>query len=303
MVYYARSSRSRKSYGTKRRGTYSRARRSLYGRKSSTRPRFATVSYKRDVETKYSDKALLGDGGLMKDVGLTSLGAIGWSGTSTTWRETNLAGNTSVGGPSPGAQDLLKGIGQGTTATTRVGNKITAKCLKIKVTMVAGYITNSSTSLSNGQYGESSIDTTAGVLNQYMRTTYRVLVVKDTQVNSTDAEITYDMVMETDGSGVGTGTPGGIHAEQKIANMGRFKVLADKVVNLDADDPMKTMKMNLYKLGNVRYNGPTGTALTDKGIYVIWAAFIMGKTDTSFSTPDPTLSQVVVSSRLCFTDD
>lgn len=303
MVYYARSSRARKSFGTKRRGTYSRARRSLYGRKSSARPRFATVGYKRDIETKYSDKAILGDGGLMKDVGLTSLGSIGWSGTSTTWKETSLADATAVGGPSPGAQDLLKGIGQGSTVTTRIGNKITAKCLKIRVTMVAANITNSSTAAANAQHGESSIDTAAGVLNQYLRTTYRVLVVKDTQVNSTDSEITYDMVMETNATGVGTGTPGGIHAEQKIANMGRFKVLADKTVNLDADDPMKTIKMNLYKLGSVRYNGPTGTALTDKGIYVIWAAFTMGKTDTSFSTPDPTLSQIVVSSRLCFTDD
>ena len=54
------------------------------------------------------------------------------------------------------------------------------------------------------------------------------------------------------------------------------------------------------QLGNVRYNGPSGTALTDKGLYVVWAAFVMGSNVASNFTDLPS---PVGHSRLCFTDD
>ena len=84
--------------------------------------------------------------------------------------------------------------------------------------------------------------------------------------------------------------------------MGRFIVLEDKVFTLDSDTPQKTIPflINGSSIGNVRYNGPAESALTDKGVYVIWAAFVMGYTGTlnEIEVPSP-----VGHSRLCFIDD
>ena len=47
-------------------------------------------------------------------------------------------------------------------------------------------------------------------------------------------------------------------------------------------------------------NGPSNTALTDKGLYVVWAAFVMGYNGgaTPILMPSP-----VGHSRLCFSDE
>ena len=48
----------------------------------------------------------------------------------------------------------------------------------------------------------------------------------------------------------------GVHAELNVDNMGRFMILEDTLVQLTADDPVKTMRFNLpgSKVGSVRYN-------------------------------------------------
>jgi len=66
----------------------------------------------------------------------------------------------------------------------------------------------------------------------------------------------------------------GIHSELNVDNMGRFVVLEDRRFTVDADSPQKTVpfKINSGHIGSVRYNGPSGTALTDKGVCVMFAA-------------------------------
>ena len=122
------------------------------------------------------------------------------------------------------------------------------------------------------------------------------MVVKDLQVNSTDAQITWSQVMD---SNLQTA---GIHSELNVDSMGRFVVLEDRLVTVDADDPQKTIQfmVSSSKIGSVRYNGPSENALTDKGIYVIWAAFVMGSL-----TPTNVIAcaSPVGHSRVCFTDD
>ena len=55
--------------------------------------------------------------------------------------------------------------------------------------------------------------------------------------------------------------------------MGRFVILSDQYIELSAENPQKTVKFVIpgSKVGSVRYNGPSDTALTDKGVYVIAA--------------------------------
>ena len=69
------------------------------------------------------------------------------------------------------------------------------------------------------QGGEAFATATANPRNEYLRTTYRMVIVKDMQVNSTDAQITWPQVFDT------TGTQAGVHSELNVDNMGRFIVL------------------------------------------------------------------------------
>lgn len=82
-------------------------------------------------------------------------------------------------------------------------------------------------------YGEAVVDDVANTLIQYLRTTYRVCIVRDLQVNSTATQVNWgDVFSNLDGTA-------GVHSELNIANMGRFRILMDKLVHLDADDPQK----------------------------------------------------------------
>jgi hypothetical protein len=276
------------------------ARRYGAARKPGWKPKFATVAYSRDVETKYSDKAIQGAG---TNTMTQASDAGGFGHTSTVWRTINFGGSNVPLGTY--VQDLFKGVPQDTTVNGRVGNKINVKCVKLKITATASHLRNTPVEAVMAQYGESVIVDDPSELRQYLRTTFRVLVVKDTQVNSQNNVIAYDDVMEVDPA---TGFAG-VHSELKIANMGRFKILTDKIFTLDADDPQKTLSLSYYNLGQVRYNAtqaatPPQTALTDVGLYVVFASWVQGGWNLPVANSDrfPVALPVNVSRRLCFTD-
>lgn len=195
------------------------------------------------------------------------------------------------------SNDMLKDVNTGATATTRIGNKIKVEYIKGAFTFTAAALSYSGSEPGADQGGEQApqYGVTTNVA-PYLRTTYRFVIVKDMQVNSTDTHIMWDHVFENE-------TTSGVHSELKVENMGRFIVLQDKTFTVDADDPQKTLpfKISGRSIGSVRYNGSTQAALTDKGVYVIWAAFVMGTRETTINQiniPSP-----VGHSRLCFTDD
>lgn len=279
--------------------------------------KFATVGYSRNVETKYHDKAI---GTLTKNMSktgsvtpgapeTTQAAAMGAFAESDRWFITSM--NTESSNPgSPGslyASDLMKGIGTGTTVTGRIGNKIRVKWMKIRYTVTAPYVNNTKSDADNAQYGESALNAKSveadGTLSQFVRATVRVMIVKDTQVNSTDEVIKWDDVMEScNGFGPDTGCTNGVHSELRISNMGRFQVLSDRTMELDADDPQKTKVVMLRGIGQVRYNGPGVNALTDQGIYVIWAVYCGGVLMTTLNPDYFKMAPVVVSRRIAFTD-
>ena len=136
---------------------------------------------------------------------------------------------------------------------------------------------------------------------QYLRTSWRIVIVKDTQSNSTDPNITWDQVF-ANGAVKSNEEVGGINSELNIGNMGRFVILSDQYIELSAENPQKTVKFVIpgSKVGSVRYNGPSDTALTDKGVYVIAANQSTGLY-TSATVAYPGLC--AVQSRFCFVDD
>lgn len=256
------------------------------------KPRFATVGYNRNVEKKYFDKTYSGNS-IEAQVGPNSTGPNnGYMYISNTWQNYNFANVTAA--PVSISNDMNKGLETGTTARTRVANKIKPMYYK-------GAMTFTAASLAQGRGAQNGevYATSGGTGSQYLRTTFRMVIVKDLQVNSTDPQIKWEQVFETN-----TNLSAGVHSELNVDNMGRFIVLEDKYFTLDADTPQKTCPFMIKgsSLGNVRYNGPSVTALTDKGIYIVFAAYVMGAaltvTAADIHLPDP-----VGHSRLCFTDD
>ena len=143
------------------------------------------------------------------------------------------------------------------------------------------------------------LDDVDGTLIQYLRTTFRVVIVRDLQVNSAASEVTWnDVFSNLNGTS-------GVHSELNVANMGRFSVLMDKLVYLDADNPQKTMPFIFRNLGRVRYNGPQAdgaqSALTDSGLYIVWACLSAGVSGTT-AAGNMSSKGVNVNSRMCFTD-
>ena len=149
------------------------------------------------------------------------------------------------------------------------------------------------------QGGEEVVNNTANGL-QYLRTSWRVVIVKDTQSNSTDPNITWDQVFS---SGVVKSNEevGGINSELNIGNMGRFIILKDMRCELSAERPQATVPFFISgsSVGEVRYNNDTINALTDKGIYIIAA----NQTTGTFNVTTTTIpGMCAVQSRFCFTD-
>ena len=258
-----------------------------------SRPRFATVGFARNVEKKYFDKTY------QSNVAATLTGQTsnprnnrGVTFISSTWGDYSFSGG--VSNASVISNDMLKGVLTGTTARSRIGNKVRVKYVKGAFTFNAACI---DAAVLRPQGGESfARPATAGNKSDYLRTGWRFVIVKDLQVNSTDTQVTWSQVFDT------TGLQAGVHSELNVDNMGRFMVLEDKIFTLDSDTPQKTCQFQIGggSIGNVRYNGAGSDALTDKGLYVVWAAFVMGYEGT---IDNVVLPSPVGHSRLCFTDD
>lgn len=301
---YGKSRKSARSY----RGSVSRNYRKPYSRMLKTAPytgrrgtyktglRFATVGFTRNVEKKYHDKTYQANS---KEAATGNSGGANQSNNgvgyvSDTWGSYSFNG---VESPGASSNDILKGLETGTTARTRVGNKIRGCYIKGSFTFTAALGSVGQMDPNLGQGGESTFGPLAVNRQPYVRTTFRMVIVKDLQVNSTDVNVRWEDVFEQ------SGKIGGVHSELNVDNMGRFIVLEDRIFDLDSDTPQKTVPFTIgaNKIGSVRYNGSGANALTDKGIYVIYAAFVMGTFSTDLNVIQ--LPSPVGHTRLCFSDD
>lgn len=306
MVGYGRfrkSSKVNRSY----RGKYRSSITSGYGSYSKGKKATYRGYYlgNKEVEKKYFDRVMAGSGSDAQVTG-TNVNDLnnGFMYGSSSWTAYDFATPTTT---SPVSNDLLKGLGQGTTTTSRIGNKVSARYIKGAITLTAAKLAGASTGETNGLQNGESLATPgiSAVVWEYLRTTFRVCIVKDLQVNSADSNIVWNDVFENGPSGV-SGEMGGVHAELRIANMGRFRVLSDQLIKTDAVSPQETVRFMVRgsQIGQVRYNGPGGGSLTDKGIYIIWAAYTAGVVGTVQSASSGMVQPgVTMHSRFCFTDN
>lgn len=287
-----------KGYATRRTAGLFSYRRRSYLRKVGNKyvSKKSRIGYKKSIEKKYNDRAIAagftqyGFGNANTTTTTNAITSVGFK--SSSWYGFNfnqpLASGTAI------TQDLTKGIGTGTSTTTRVGNKVKSVYIKGSITLTANQENNL-----DDQGGEEVVNNTNNGL-QYLRTSWRIVIVKDTQSNSTDPNITWDQVF-ANGTVKSNEEVGGINSELNIGNMGRFIILKDMRCELSADRPQATVPFFISgsSVGEVRYNNDTINALTDKGIYIIAANQSTGLY-TSGTTAYP--GMCAVQSRFCFTD-
>ena len=254
------------------------------------------ASYSKDEEKKYNDRAI-GAGFTQYGFGNANTTTTTNAVTSVGFKTNNWYGfnfNQPLANGVAITQDLLKGLPSGTTTTTRVGNKV--KCKYIKGSIL---VTANQENIVDDQGGEEVANGTTNGL-QYLRTSWRVVIVKDTQSNSTDPNITWDQVF-ANGAVKSNEEVGGINSELNIGNMGRFIILKDMRCELSAERPQATVPFFISgsSVGEVRYNNDTNNALTDKGVYIIAANQSTGLWAAA-NIAYPGLC--AVQSRFCFTD-
>lgn len=255
--------------------------------------KFAMVGFARDVEKKYYDKHW--QAGLIEVKTGSSVNPPspnnGFTYHSGAWGSYEF--NDWVISSTAMTNNMLAGVPQGTLASTRVGNKINVKYLKGAMTFTAAGVSN----VGGAQGGETQAlaGGTPPEMN-YMRTSWRCVIVKDLQVNSADAHIGWSDVFGANGK------TAGVHDELKVENMGRFRVLKETRFTLDAVNPQKTVPYLISgrSVGSVRYNGSGSSALTNTGVYMVCAAFVMGT--GLLSTSQVLAASPVGHSRICFTD-
>jgi len=216
-------------------------------------------AYARDTETKWHDN--------YKEFPLAS--------------QTNaLSGVNFTFTAAPLTTNNLSAVAQGTTATERIGNVISLQSLRCAFVLEASRQNTSP----------------VAVDPDYLRTSIRIAVVRDLQVNNSLNYIQYSDVFQNTGASATSEIM--VSAPRNIANMGRFQVLYDQTYNLDADDPQLSF-VKTISLGDkhLRYNGPAAEALQDKGLYVIMCGRIESATAVSIVEP-----HVGVTTRLAFKD-
>ena len=227
---------SRSNYFKKSSGSYRRRR---FGGSGVTKVAYRkkTAKYGRRLrgEKKYFDKTYQANSN-ESETGQTTpfTGNNGITYISNTWEITVLVQKQQA--QQVVSNDLLKGVATGTTARTRIGNKLAVRYVKGAFTFTAGMVDVTTVRPQNGEaYGDL---TDEGNYLQYLRTTYRMVIVKDLQVNSTDTQVTWAQVFDT------TNLQAGVHSELNVDNMGRFIVLGDKIFTVDADTPQKDLSIH-----------------------------------------------------------
>jgi len=310
----APSSYRRRTYGS---GSYSKkfgsVRKANRGRMKRFTPKFATVGYARDVEKKYRDRAMTISGWSSDTTGFgaaaTAQGTGGYSWHSQGWSKYEYTGVASSNLVAC-SNDMLKYVENGAGVDQRIGNKVKGVYLKGAMTVTAARLAGPSTGATNGDQSGESLATNANatLVQQYLRTTWRIVIVRDLQVNSVDPWIGWAAVFQnqqvSSGSLAPWGEMGGIHSELNVLNMGRFRVMSDRLVEVDGKCPQKTIRhlIGSKSIGSVRYNGSVINALTDSGIYVIAAAFVDGASVALSNTDGLFDPQLNMHNRFCFTD-
>ena len=259
-------------------------------RRAGRKLKFATVGFTRDTEKKYADMSMVSPTWLPEVISYEA--TPGTPATAVVQGMKFMSNLRVASGNANTNNNLVAWVSQGTSATARVGNKVKGLWIDLGVTLEAAKSPLQ-------QFGEQLNPEGAVVSAEYyMKTNYRVVVVKDLQVNNNTGSISWGDVFGAGSSGV-DGTYFGSADKLDIPNMGRFRVLKDVRCTVDAENPLMNKKIVVGNIGDIRYNGAPSPSLTDKGYYILIAQDVLG-TATSAAYVKP--GNVRVGTRFAFVD-
>ena len=245
----------------------------------------------REVEKKYADLTMVGVTWLPEVISyVANVDGTGGMAVQGVKYMSQLRRN--IGDGNSFGSNLVSIMANGSTAITRTGNKINAKWLDLGVTLEAA-------KSPLNQQGE-QVNVEGVVVNPayYMKTIYRLVLVKDMQANNPTNTVVWNDVFGRGSAGLDDGTYFGASDMLDIPNMTRFRIVKDITVTLDADDPLKNVKMGCSP-GMIRYNSAGFNALTDKGFHLVIAQDVLGTANTIGSVIP---GIVRLGCRLTFTD-
>lgn len=288
---YGKRRFSRKSSTRRTSGTFNRRRRYPLRKvaKRSFTKKFAVASYSKDIEKKYkNDVQLINGVSRMTPTVWNYQGIVAESDGNVAAYSfgTNTTSGTKV-------QNMLTGIASGAGVLQRIGNKVTPKYLKGTVTLIANAVDNTTVTAGTGE----QIGNSTGARATFVRTTYRIVFVKDKQMNGSNTAVRWNDVFEPATSN------GGPSSELSIQNMGRFQILYDRMIEMDGDDPQKIVPFMISggKIGEVRFGSSAEMSTTDKQVLMVWSCWtgncvMAGSAGVNVTPP-------ILSSRYCFVDN
>lgn len=291
-MVYARFGRTRKGSGTMRRGYSYRSRRRSYV-KTTRRParklKMATVGYLKDLEVKYTDTTWVGTTWTPQ---IISYEQTPGTPASAVVQGIKYMSNLRASTGTSTSQNMVSGVFVGSQATNRVGNRIKGRWLQCGVTLEAAKSPVQ-------QFGEQvNVEGAVTSAQYYMKTNYRIVIVKDKQVNNTTNTINWGDVFGIGLTGVdGTSFAGGENRD--IPNMGRFELVKQVRCTVDGDMPMKNVQIGC-PVGYIRYSGGNPDSLTNVGYYMLIGQDVLG---TANSAAYVIAGNVRVTARFSFTDD
>lgn len=285
---YSRSYR-RSRFGTRNSIARPYAKKATRRTRYVRRPAFAVSGYVKDSEKKYSDSVRVGSNWITQIIAYETVpGTPGSSVVQGVKFMSDLKGASGTNA----SQNLLSGIPVGAEADKRVGNKIYARWLDLGLTLEAAKSPVE-------QYGEQvNVEGGVATAQYYMKTNFRIVIVKDKQVNNTTNTILWGDVFGLGLNGTDSGTFAS-NDKLDIPNMGRFEIVKDVRCTVDAESPLKTLQMGCVP-GSIRYNSGLASSLASKGYYVLIGQDVLG---TATSASFVIAGNVRVSSRLTFTDN
>lgn len=208
---------------------------------------------------------------------------------------------------------LISAIAQGAGATQRVGNRIMMRNVRFSCILSAAqlkgglYLNDELTGSTNnvGTITESSglgsnYGTAAVVPQKFLRTTFRIVFVRDRMVS---LNTSVPAAPHSPGIDDIFALGGGLYttANLNLTSLGRFQVLYDRKFTCDSDDPQRSLTMNVSLNAPCHFGGAGSTDIREGAIYFMVFAATAGLESASvtgrFFGPS-----VTYNTRLAYTD-
>ena len=190
-------------------------------------------------------------GGVMSTSSLEFASVMGNGGTTFAQLRTKLETKT---------PNCLTNIDSGTTASTRIGNAVEPKYITIKGVCTAALTTDAEDPETIEKLEGATTDT---LISRFMRTTVRVMVIRDKSMNEKG------YVEFSDVFGPPTSTTANQSAmaatnpflwNRKLDTIGRYEILKQDEWTLDQNDPQQSFSWTVPLKGiRIRFNGSTNS--------------------------------------------